>query len=106
VPALKAAIEATERPSRDALLSLNARGEPWTEFALGLAFGRACKRAGLDGWRFHDLRHFFVTQLFRGGAPAPAVQALAGHADLATTQLYAHVAALDLEDAIRKLTGS
>jgi site-specific recombinase XerD len=97
-------MEATERSSRDALVSSNGRGEPWTEFALRLAFGRACKRARLDGWRFHDLRHFFVIQRFRGGAPAPAVQALAGHAELATTQLYAHVAALDLEDAIRKLT--
>jgi len=31
------------------------------------------------------------------------VQALAGHAELATTPRYAHVAALDLEDAIRGL---
>ncbi len=48
------------------------------------AFQRAQERAGGSGFRFHDLRHFFVTQLFRGGSPAPAVQALAGHADLAT----------------------
>jgi len=32
-----------------------------------------------------------MTHLFRGGAPAPAVQALAGHTDLTTTQQYAHV---------------
>ena len=52
------------------------------------AFPRAQEKAGLSGFRFHDLRHYFVTHFFRGGAPAPAVQAFAGHADLTTTQRY------------------
>lgn len=64
------------------LVATNSDGEPWGEFGLLLAFQRAQKKAGLSGWRFHDLRHAFVTALFRGGAPAPAVQALAGHADI------------------------
>jgi integrase len=37
------------------------------------AFQRAQKKAGLSGWRFHDLRHFFVAELFRRGGSAPAV---------------------------------
>jgi integrase len=82
----------------------SSRGGVWCDFALNGAFGRAAKRVGLTGFRFHDLRHFFVTQLFRGGAPAPAVQALAGHADLATTQRYAHMIESDLRAAIARLT--
>jgi integrase len=100
---LRVELEKTEKRERDQPVSLNRQGEPWSEFTLALAFQRATKRAGLEGWRFHDLRHYFVTALFKSGAPAPTVQALAGHADLATTQRYAHVATLDLEAAIRRL---
>jgi integrase len=100
---LMTAISAIEKRPLDGRVSLDAYGKPWSEFSLGNAFRRACKRAGLKGWRPHDLRHFFVTELFRRGAPARAVQALAGHADLETTQKYAHVAAVDLRTAIAKL---
>jgi hypothetical protein len=72
-------------------------GKPWAESGLYQAFERAQQRANLEGWTFHDLRHFFVTELFRRGAPAPAVQLLAGHADLSTTQRYADMAASDLQ---------
>lgn len=48
-PELRELLERAPRPSRDALVSRNARGEPWSEFALGLAFGRVEKRAGLEG---------------------------------------------------------
>jgi site-specific recombinase XerD len=71
------------------------------------AFKRAAKRAGLDPkrWRLHDCRHFFVTELFRLGVGGPTVQRLAGHANLSTTQIYAHVAGVDLEAAIERLEG-
>jgi site-specific recombinase XerD len=41
-----------------------------------------------------------VTELFRGGASAPAVQALAGHLHLSTTQKYAHMVRKDLKATI------
>lgn len=50
-------------------------------------------------------RHFFVTELFRSGAPAPAIQQLAGHAELTTTQLYADLDANDLRSAIERIDG-
>jgi len=87
----------------DALVSVTRKGKPWGEWGLRQVFNRACERAGLEGWRLHDLRHFFVTSLFRGGAPAPAVQALAGHADLSTTQRYAHTTRADLRSAMDRL---
>jgi integrase len=55
-------------------------------------FQRALKRAELPELRFHDLRHTFGTQMAAAGAPLRAIQEWMGHADPATTAIYAHYA--------------
>jgi len=105
---LRATLEraVSDRKGPWAPVSLTALGKPWGESGLNQAFKRAQKRAGRSGWCFHDLRHFFVTELFRNGASAPAVQLLAGHADLATTQRYADLDANDLRSAVERIDGN
>lgn len=51
---------------------------------------RVLNRLGMPRARVHDLRHHFVTQLFRAGGGAPTVRDLAGHKHMSVTARYAH----------------
>jgi site-specific recombinase XerD len=54
----------------------------------------------------HILRHTFCSHLAMRGAPARAIQELAGHQDLGTTQRYMHLNPAAIEGAIRLLDQS
>ena len=56
---------------------------PWT---------RIRKRAGLNEFRLHDLRHSFASFLVNKGVSIYVVQGLLGHANVRATQRYAHLA--------------
>jgi site-specific recombinase XerD len=53
----------------------------------------------------HILRHTFCSHLAMRGAPAKAIQELAGHSNLTTTYRYMHLSPTAREGAIRLLNG-
>jgi integrase len=66
----------------------------------------ATRRAGLPVHRsLHILRHTFCTRLAMKGAPAKAIQELAGHQSLGTTLRYMHLSPSAREGSIRLLDG-
>ena len=55
-------------------------------------FKPALARAGLEPFRFHDLRHFAVSALIAAGADIKLLQAIAGHASATMTlDTYGHL---------------
>ncbi|MDI6809724.1 MAG: site-specific integrase [Candidatus Eisenbacteria bacterium] len=70
---------------------------------LTVAFERACRRGGIEDFRFHDLRHTFASYLTMGGANLRTVQTLLGHKDVRMTIRYSHLSPEYLNEAVRTL---
>lgn len=65
-------------------------GKPYVQ--LYYAWDTARKRAGLAGFRVHDLRHSFASLLINAGRSLYEVQKILGHTQIRTTQRYSHLA--------------
>ena len=90
-------------PRRSDALFVNHRGAPLGVRGIRYRLHGAAVRAGLpDDATPHTLRHSFATHLLDGGADLRVVQELLGHADLATTQVYTHVAPGRLRSVYRR----
>ena len=74
---LKAALDAA--PKRSPIILTNSDGKPWTSDGFRASWGKACKRAGVSGVTFHDLRGTAVTRLALVGATEAEIANITGH---------------------------
>ncbi len=70
------------------------------------AFRNVVKKAYVEDFRFHDLRHSFATRVVQAGKDLYKVQSLLGHKTAAMTQRYAHHYPESLRDAVAVLDNS
>jgi integrase len=63
----------------------------------------AVKAAGLEDFRFHDLRHTFASWAVQRGATLPELRDLLGHSSLAMVMRYAHLSPEHLRSAVARL---
>ncbi len=79
------------------------RGEPITFQASTKAWTAALKRAGIEDFRWHDLRHTFATWHRQAGTPTHELQKLGGWKTGSMVERYAHVAPEALQGAAARL---
>ena len=75
------------------------RGKPLTRQLAWTMIKTYAEKIGLQNVSPHTMRHRFATHLLQHGADSRSVQALLGHSDISTTQIYTHVTDVHLRKA-------
>ncbi|MGL5977855.1 MAG: site-specific tyrosine recombinase/integron integrase [Erysipelotrichaceae bacterium] len=81
-----------QRDANSSTVFVNHRNQPLTTRGVQYLLDVAVQKAGIQGkYHPHMFRHSFATHLLDNGCDLRSVQALLGHTNLATTQIYTHI---------------
>ena len=102
---LKAALDAIDK--RSTIILTSSEGKPWTPDGFRTSWGKACRRAGIVGVTFNDLRGTAVTQLALCECTEAEIATITGHTLRDVRSIldahYLHRDPALAESAIRKL---
>lgn len=96
VPLSKDAIAVLKEQRAVTVQSISGKVFDVTDIALDKAWRRVCRKAGIRGLRFHDLRHEAISRLFEMGLNPMEVSSISGHKTLQMLKRYTHLKAEDL----------
>ena len=89
------------KPGEEDYVFLNRRGAHLTRTMILIMIKAQAKEAGIQKTISpHTLRHSFATALLEGGADLRFIQALLGHEDIGTTEIYTHIDTTTLRQEI------
>ena len=95
-------LEQWRSQSKSNRLVFSNNGEPFDN--VNTSWKALLKRAKIADFRWHDMRHDYASQLVIRNVPIEKVSKLLGHADIKTTQRYAHLSNKSLADAVEVLS--
>lgn len=78
-------------------------GKPFRD--IKISFHAACKKAGIEDFRFDDLRRTFASQFFMRGGSLKGLQEILGHKTMTMTLRYAHLSQEHKKKAVNLLNG-
>ncbi|HEV8437854.1 MAG TPA: site-specific tyrosine recombinase XerD [Methylomirabilota bacterium] len=100
---LKTARSGFVRRGDPGTLFLSRHGRPLSRQSLWAILKKSARRAGIrSAVSPHTVRHSFASHLLEGGADLRSVQAMLGHADISTTQIYTHLSSRAVRDMYMK----
>ncbi|MBI5184756.1 MAG: site-specific integrase [Nitrospinae bacterium] len=88
------------RSLQSKVVFFNEAGKKRDIAKIGNVFRQTLKKAGIEDFSFHCLRHTFATRLAQAGVDLYKVSKLLGHRDIGTTQRYAHHYPESLRDGV------
>ena len=68
-----------------------------------VAWNAACRQAGIEDFRFHDLRHTWASGLIQSGVPLSVLQEMGGWESIEMVRRYAHLAPNHLTEHARQI---
>ena len=103
IPVSRALKRILEEINREYVYVFSYRGKKLSNFRE--SFKTACKRAGLNDLRVHDLRHVFASKMVMSGTSLYITGNLLGHRTPQMTMRYAHLAPYTLKKAVDEVWG-